>query len=103
MKPSLNLGSAARFPPSRRDGDGDGTLFFRKKPHAGYVLDSGVFGLAAFRGGGNFARVETLPTASGRGTAPPSGCQSNYLSQAHTQQPQKRVPASRQPDFIPSG
>ena len=47
-------------------------------------------------------RDEGVPRSPG-GTAPPSSCQSNYLSQAHTQQPQKRVPASRQPDFIPSG
>ena len=56
---------------------------------AGYVLDSGGYGLGAF-----LARAETLPPlpAAGRtrstqskGTAPPSGGQSNYLSQAHTQ------------------
>ena len=101
MKPGLNLVSAARFPRSRRD-DG-GPLLFRKILQAEYVLDSGVFGQAAFRGAGNLARAEALPTASGSGAVPPSGCRSNYLSRAHTQQPQKRVPASRQTDFIPSG
>ena len=42
---------------------------------AGYLLDSGVYGPAAGR----------RHPAQSRGTAPPGGCQSNYLSQAHTQ------------------
>lgn len=58
------------------------------------MLDSGGYGLEEFRGAGTLAGAETLPLlpATGRmrptrprGTGPPSGCQSNYLSQSHTQ------------------
>ena len=48
----------------------------RVTKEAGYVLDSGVYGLAAFRGAGTFARAETLsslPAAGRRRPAPSRG------------------------------
>ena len=52
-------------------------LLFLVIEEAGYVLDSSGYGLAAFRVAGALA--------PSRGTALPSCCHSNYLSEAHTQ------------------
>ncbi len=65
----------------------------RRYPVTGYVLDSSGYGLAAFRVAGALGlsfrfqqRDEGVPRRPG---GPPhlSCCQSNYLSEAHTQHP----------------